>query len=58
MKKQAHPEVWARLAGQMIAGFEALELARAMAAGGEIVDFKGNLLTSDPFVVDSIEIER
>lgn len=58
MKKQAHPEVWARLAGQLHASFLALEYVREMRERGEIVDFKINLLTSDPFVIDHIEVER
>ena len=56
MKKQAHPEVWARLEGQMRAGFEAIEIARQMQEAGEIKAFLPVVLSADPFVVGHLEL--
>lgn len=57
MKKQAHPEVWARLEGQMRAGLALVDEVRSMKGRNEIKAFQISVLCSDPFVVQFVDIE-
>lgn len=58
MKKLARGEVYARLEQQLRAGLEVLDYVRELEKRAEIKGYSVRVLSSDPFVVESIEVER